>query len=164
RFDGTLRLRYEYASRARPQTAEVPLGFDVRRSLTPRLDGTASDVVYLGGRWALSGDGFLAPGEGGTHAQLRGTFTPQGGAARAGAAAHLPRARLPPQGRAAVAGDGGALRGRLHAARRHRGALAQRRGPRARARRGVVGGGDVRAPRVPAAERRPHRPRARPRD
>ena len=80
RFDGQLTLRAEYRSGARAQEASRPLSLTLRQSLTPELREMNAGVLYLGSPIALVGDGFLTPDEGGTHATLRGTFTPDEGA------------------------------------------------------------------------------------
>jgi hypothetical protein len=82
RFEGEVRVSYEYESGAPVQSAALGAAFDLRRSLTPRLDGTSPDVVYLGSRLTLRGAGFLSPYEGGSRAVLDGAFTPQGGPVR----------------------------------------------------------------------------------
>jgi hypothetical protein len=81
-FNGEVEVTYEYQSGAAPQAASLPIGFDLRTSLTPRLDGASPELVYLSSALVLRGEGFLSPSEGGTHAVLQGTFTADGGGGR----------------------------------------------------------------------------------
>lgn len=76
RFDGEISLRAEFESGARAQEVSIAARFDLATSLTPRLDALDGSLVYLGSRVRLSGDGFLAPEEGGTRIHLVGTFAP----------------------------------------------------------------------------------------
>jgi len=82
RFEGELTLRAEYTSGAKPQSVATNVSFSLARSLTPRLDSAAGGLVYLGSGVVLQGAGFLREGEGGTFALVKGSFTPEGGAAR----------------------------------------------------------------------------------
>jgi hypothetical protein len=82
-FNGEVEVTFEYLSGAQPQTARLPIGFDLRTFLTPRLESASPELVYLSSAIVLRGEGFLSPSEGGTHGLLQGIFTPDGGTARA---------------------------------------------------------------------------------
>lgn len=88
RFDGELTLINESLDGNPQRSATRPLSLELQRS---RLDGFAQPSVSLGQYLDLDGKGFAGGAEGVTVIAFSGTFTPDGGEARALSRELIPR-------------------------------------------------------------------------